>query len=63
MFEGEKLLRGLEGWHFIVLALVFILLFGAKKLPDSARALAKSLKIFKSELKDGDAKKEDPNNK
>jgi sec-independent protein translocase protein TatA len=57
------LLRGLEGWHFIVLALVFILLFGAKKLPDSARSLAKSLKIFKSELKDGDAKKEDPNNK
>jgi sec-independent protein translocase protein TatA len=53
------MLRGLEGWHFIVLALVFILLFGAKKLPDSARSLAKSLKIFKSELKDGDSRKED----
>jgi sec-independent protein translocase protein TatA len=53
------MLRGLEGWHFIVLALVFILLFGAKKLPESARSLAKSLKIFKSELKEGDAKKDD----
>jgi len=49
-------LRGLEGWHFIILALVFIVLFGAKKLPDSARSLAKSLKIFKSELKNEDKK-------
>jgi sec-independent protein translocase protein TatA len=54
------MLRGLEGWHFIILALVFIVLFGAKKLPDSARSLAKSLRIFKSELKDGDPKKEKP---
>jgi sec-independent protein translocase protein TatA len=52
------MLRGLEGWHFIVLALVFIVLFGAKKLPDSARSLAKSLKIFKSELKNNDKKEE-----
>jgi sec-independent protein translocase protein TatA len=51
-------LRGLEGWHFIVLALVFVVLFGAKKLPDSARSLAKSLKIFKSELKNNDKKEE-----
>lgn len=52
------MLRGLEGWHFIILALVFIVLFGAKKLPDSARSLAKSLKIFKSELKNEDKKEE-----
>lgn len=50
------MLRGLEGWHFIILALVFIVLFGAKKLPDSARSLAKSLKIFKNELKNEDKK-------
>lgn len=56
------MLRGLEGWHFIILALLFIVLFGAKKLPDSARSLAKSLKIFKGELKNDeqkDAKKEE----
>jgi len=29
-----------------------ILLFGAKRLPDSARALGRSLRIFKGELKD-----------
>ena len=31
---------------------LIILLFGAKRLPDSARSLGKSLKIFKSEMKD-----------
>jgi sec-independent protein translocase protein TatA len=54
------MLRGLEGWHFIVIAVVFVLLFGAKKLPDSAKSIAKSLKIFKSELKDGDNKGDTP---
>ena len=50
------MLRGLEGWHFIILALVFVVLLGAKKLPDSAKSLARSLKIFKSELKSEDKK-------
>lgn len=50
------MLRGLEGWHFIIIAVVFVLLFGAKKLPDSAKSIAKSLKIFKSEMKDGENK-------
>jgi sec-independent protein translocase protein TatA len=42
---------------------VVILLFGAKRLPDSARALGRSLRIFKGEMKDmkndGDEKKDD----
>jgi len=50
------MLRGLEGWHFIIIAVVFVLLFGAKKLPDSAKSIAKSLKIFKSEMKDNESK-------
>jgi sec-independent protein translocase protein TatA len=54
------MLRGLEGWHFIVIAVVFVLLFGAKKLPDSAKSIAKSLKIFKNEMKDGDNKGDTP---
>ncbi|EUA39932.1 mttA/Hcf106 family protein [Mycobacterium avium subsp. avium 2285 (R)] len=29
-----------------------ILLFGAKKLPDAARSLGKSMRIFKSELRE-----------
>jgi sec-independent protein translocase protein TatA len=50
------MLRGLQGWHLIIVVVVFVVLFGAKKLPDSAKSIAKSLKIFKSELKDGDEK-------
>ena len=42
----------LRPWHIIVAALVFVVLFGAKRLPDSAKSVARSLKIFKSELKD-----------
>jgi sec-independent protein translocase protein TatA len=36
--------------HWAVLAIVMILLFGAKKLPDAARSLGKSMRIFKAEL-------------
>lgn len=35
--------------EWILILLVLILLFGAKKLPDTARALGQSLKIFKKE--------------
>ncbi len=42
----------LRPWHIIIVALVFVVLFGAKRLPDSAKSVARSLKIFKSELKD-----------
>ncbi|GAC1611512.1 MAG: Sec-independent protein translocase subunit TatA [Mycobacteriales bacterium] len=38
-------------WHIIVVALIFVVLFGAKRLPDSARALGQSLRIFKSETR------------
>jgi len=38
-------------WHLLILAAVFVLLFGAKKLPDAARSMGKSLRIFKTEIK------------
>jgi sec-independent protein translocase protein TatA len=31
---------------------VVVLLFGAKKLPDAARSLGKSMRIFKSEIRE-----------
>jgi sec-independent protein translocase protein TatA len=37
--------------ELIIIALVIILLFGAKKLPDMARSIGKSAKIFKAETK------------
>jgi sec-independent protein translocase protein TatA len=38
-------------WHWVVLALVVIALFGYKKLPDAARSLGRSLRIFRTEIK------------
>ena len=38
--------------HFIVLAIVaLVLFFGWKQLPDMARSLGRSLRIFKTEIK------------
>jgi sec-independent protein translocase protein TatA len=41
----------LGSWEFIVLALLVLVLFGSKRLPDSARALGRSMRIFKAETK------------
>jgi sec-independent protein translocase protein TatA len=38
-------------WHLLIIAGVFVVLFGAKKLPDAARSLGKSARILKTELK------------
>ncbi|MFD3702314.1 Sec-independent protein translocase subunit TatA [Nocardia sp. NPDC058658] len=36
--------------HLLIIAVLFVLLFGAKRLPDAARGLGRSLRIFKSEV-------------
>jgi sec-independent protein translocase protein TatA len=41
----------LKPWHIIILVVVLILLFGAKRLPDAARSLGRSLRIIKAETK------------
>jgi len=41
----------LSPWHLLILAAVVLVLFGAKRLPDSARALGRSMRIFKSETR------------
>jgi sec-independent protein translocase protein TatA len=50
----------LQPWHWIILVVVFVLLFGAKRLPDAARSLGKSMRIFKSEVKELQNDKEQP---
>lgn len=47
-----------SGWHWIIVAVVLVALFGAAKLPIFARSLGQSMRIFKSEvrgLKEDDA--------
>lgn len=37
-------------WPWIIIAVVLLVLFGGKKLPDAARGLGRSMRIFKSEM-------------
>lgn len=41
----------LRPWHIAILVGVLVLLFGAKKLPDAARSLGRSMRILKAETK------------
>ena len=39
-----------EGPHLVILLLVVVALFGSRRLPDVARGLGRSMRIFKSEM-------------
>ena len=49
-----------EPSHILLLLVVLVILFGAKRLPDSARSLGKSMRIFKSEIKEMKDESKDP---
>ena len=50
-----------DGPHLLIVLLVILVLFGGKKLPDAARGLGRSLRIFKSEVKQMRDDDDDPN--
>jgi sec-independent protein translocase protein TatA len=40
------------GWpHLLIIAALIIILFGAKRLPDAARGIGKSMRIFRAETR------------
>lgn len=39
-------------WHIVVLVVVLIVIFGAAKLPDIAKSIGQSAKVFKKEMKE-----------
>jgi sec-independent protein translocase protein TatA len=43
--------RQLGPLEITLIVLVIVLFFGAKRLPDAARGLGRSMRIFKSEIK------------
>ena len=53
------MLNNLTGWHFLIILVIVLLLFGAPKLPGLARSLGQSMKNFKNEIK---SDKEDAEN-
>ena len=46
----------------IILLLLVIILFGSKRLPDAARSVGRSIRIFKSEM-DSESKKKSADEK
>ncbi len=44
------MLNALEPWHLIIIVGVVVVLFGAKRLPGSARSLGQSMRIFRTEM-------------
>ena len=47
------------GWELIIILVVILLLFGARKLPDLARSLGASAKEFRKGIEDGVNESED----
>ncbi|MCG5214878.1 Sec-independent protein translocase subunit TatA [Streptosporangium sp. KLBMP 9127] len=47
--------------ELIIIAVVLVMLFGAKKLPEAARGIGRSLRIFKSETAKLRDDNDDPN--
>ena len=58
----EKLFKNIGGTEIIIIAVVLLILFGGKKLPELARGLGESIKefrkAFKSDEKDESEKTE-----
>lgn len=43
---------GLQGWHLAIILLLVLLLFGAPKLPQLAKSLGQSMRIFRGEMRE-----------
>jgi sec-independent protein translocase protein TatA len=39
-------------WKILIIAVVLIILFGGRKMPDAARSLGRSMRILKAEVSD-----------
>jgi len=44
----------LSPWHWAVVIIALVVVFGARRLPDAARSLGRSARILKSELRAND---------
>lgn len=42
---------GIQGWQWLIILAIVLLLFGATRLPKLAKSLGQSARIFKSEVK------------
>jgi sec-independent protein translocase protein TatA len=53
LWKKEDCLFGLRGQELLIILLIVLLVFGARKLPDLARSLGASAKEFRKGIEDG----------
>ena len=53
-------LGNLRGWEWIIIALVILLLFGGKKIPELMRGLGKGVHSFRKGVQEAKAEMERP---
>lgn len=53
-------LGNLRGWEWIIIALVVLLLFGGKKIPELMRGLGKGVHSFRKGMQEAKAEMERP---
>jgi sec-independent protein translocase protein TatA len=52
--ESEEVAVGeLSAWHWAVVVVVAVLLFGSERLPEAARSIGRSARILRAELRAG----------
>lgn len=60
---GNVLLFTFGGWEILLIALVILIFFGAKRIPELAKGLGKGIKEFKDATKPEDKKADDDEEK
>ena len=50
---------GLGGPEVLIICILFVVLFGGKKIPELAKGLGEGIKSFKTALKEGEEKVEE----
>ncbi len=49
-------------WEWVLIVVLVLVVFGAKRIPEIGRNLGKGIKSFKTGLKDGEGNDESPDN-
>jgi sec-independent protein translocase protein TatA len=50
--------KNIQGPELLIILFIILLLFGAKRMPDMARSLGRSVRILKAETKNDTSKQE-----
>lgn len=53
-------IAGMRGWQFIIVVLLIVLLFGAKRIPSLMKSLGKSVHSFKQGMAEAEAEMKKP---